>query len=68
MRFNDMFDDAQSNPHPWRFPAQFRSATVEPFENLFVFIGRDAVAVILDPKPQGVGLAPRFHASRPGWV
>ena len=48
MRFNDMFHNAEPDANTLGFTTQLGSAPVEAFENLPVFVRRNAVAVILD--------------------
>src|SRR5437016_4237993 len=52
MRFDHMFDDAQTDPHARRFAAQFRAEAIETLEYLFVFRGWNARAMVRDRKAE----------------
>src|ERR1051326_6453453 len=55
MRFDDVFDDAQPNPHALSLAAQFGTATVKSFENPLMCLRCDPVAVVLDPETDDRG-------------
>ena len=52
MRFNDVFDDAQTNANPLRLPAQFGTAAVKPLEDALLFLERNAFALVFDPEAE----------------
>ena len=49
VRFDNMFHQAEADPHPLRFPPQLRAEPIKPFKNLFMFLNRDSGPVILNP-------------------
>src|ERR1051326_9442879 len=49
MRLYNMFHNAQSNSHPLRFASQLRPAPIKPLKDLFLFLRRYPLAVVLDP-------------------
>ena len=48
MRFDDMFDNSQTDADPPGFAAQFGAAAIKRLKNLLVFFRWNAVAVIFD--------------------
>src|SRR5262245_34712148 len=50
MRFDDVLHNAQADADSLSLAPQFRTAPVKSFEDALVFLGRNPVAVVFDPK------------------
>ena len=53
MRFDDMFDDRQTDADAPSFAAQFGAAAIKRLKNLLVFFGWNALAVVFDKQADG---------------
>jgi hypothetical protein len=50
MRLDDVLDDAEPDAHALGFAAEFGAASIKALENLFMFLRRNAGAVVGDGK------------------
>ena len=51
VRLDDVLDEGEADADPLGFATEFGAAAIKPFEDPFVFGGRDAFALVLDPEP-----------------